>query len=380
MGVKVKLRQKPISNNRHSLYLDFYPPVFNPKTGKKTRREFLGLYILDKTKNQLDKAQNQETKLIAEGIRKKRENELNKPEIYSEDERAKLRARELGAQSFIQYYRKLSSKRKSSNYDNWISCLHYLEEFTEGNVNFSDIDVDFCEEFKEYLLTSPSRKSKKKSLEVNSAASYFNKYKAALKQAFKDGYLKDDINSRVPSIKPKEKLREFLTLEEMNRLVKTECKSPLAKRVAIFSALTGLRFGDMKKLTWDKIFSEVSRGQYIVYEQEKTEKPELLPISEQAYQLLGERRDDSDKVFDGLKYSSHQNDLLDLWVKKAGINKHIRFHNFRHTFATLQLTEGTDIYTISKMLGHKYVKTTQIYTKVVDDSKRKAASKIKFDL
>ncbi|MTT07048.1 tyrosine-type recombinase/integrase, partial [Proteus mirabilis] len=72
-------------------------------------------------------------------------------------------------------------------------------------------------------------------------------------------------------------------------------------------------------------------------------------------------------------------DLRD-WLKAAGITKHITFHCFRHTFATLQLFYGTDIYTVSKLLGHRELKTTQIYTKVVDDAKRRAVNKITIEL
>ena len=68
------------------------------------------------------------------------------------------------------------------------------------------------------------------------------------------------------------------------------------------------------------------------------------------------------------------------WIEDAGIKKHITFHCFRHSFATNQLAEGTDIYTISKMLGHTSVRTTQIYTKVVDPKKEHAADVIKLDL
>ncbi len=105
-----------------------------------------------------------------------------------------------------------------------------------------------------------------------------------------------------------------------------------------------------------------------------------MPISEQAYTLLGERRGENEKFFCRLVYSAYTNKQLFQWLKEAGITKKITFHCFRHTFATLQLTKGTDIYTVSKMLGHREIKTTQIYAKVVDDAKREAANKIKLDI
>jgi hypothetical protein len=227
MATKVKLRQKAISGNRRSLYLDFYPPIPHPKTGKPTRREFLGLFIYEKPKNPIDKKHNTETLRIAESIRQKRENFLNKPEIYSEYEREQLRKKELGEQNFIEYFRKLANKRKASNYDNWISALNYLEDFTNGNLKFSDLTEKFLEDFKEYLLTTKSKKSDKTTLSQNSAVSYFNKVKAALKQAYKDGILQTDLNAKVNPIKPAETNRENLTLDELNRLAKTPCSNDL---------------------------------------------------------------------------------------------------------------------------------------------------------
>lgn len=151
------------------------------------------------------------------------------------------------------------------------------------------------------------------------------------------------------------------------------------KRAALFSILTGLRISDILKLDWSELQHSKANGYYIQFRQEKTEGEEVLPISEQAYNLLGERGKPADRVFAGLKYSAYENKYLHQWIKDAGINKKITFHSFRHTFACLQLASGTDIYTVSKMLGHRELKTTQIYAKVIDQTKRTAADKIKLD-
>ncbi|WP_227411536.1 site-specific integrase [Cruoricaptor ignavus] len=105
-----------------------------------------------------------------------------------------------------------------------------------------------------------------------------------------------------------------------------------------------------------------------------------MPISEQALELCGENGEPNDFVFEGLPNSAWISRPLKKWIESAGITKKITFHNFRHTFATLQLANGTDIYTVSKMLGHTNVKTTQVYAKVVDESKNKAANAIKLKL
>ena len=380
MTTKVSLRKKPISKGRKSLYLDFYPAILHPETGQPTRREFLGLYIFDKPKTPIDKQHNTDTLKIAQSIRQKRENFLNKPEIYSQHEKEQLRLKELDEQCFIEYFRKLANKRKASNHDNWVSALNYLETFTGGKLKFAALTEKWCNDFKEYLLTVKSNKSSKTTLARNTAVSYFNKIKAALKQAYKDGILQTDLNVKVQPIKTAETRREYLTIEELNRLAKTPCNNDLLKRAALFSALTGLRFSDIQKMTWGEVEYIEGQGYFLNFSQKKTKGVEVLPISDQAYNLLGTQGELTANVFDGLKYSAYHNKHLFQWIGAAGIAKDITFHCFRHTYATLQLFNGTDIYTISKMLGHKDLKTTQVYIKIVDQAKRKAADKIKLDM
>ena len=172
MTTKVKLRSKRISKGRESLYLDFYPPIPHPETGEPTRREFLGLYTfidkgvikkeIEKRKldnlntdshkklnkeltplSPIDKQHNIETLKIAESVRQKRENFLNKPEIYSQYEKEQLKLKELGERCFVEYFTKLANKRKASNHDNWVSALNYLKAFTNGSLKFIDLNESF---------------------------------------------------------------------------------------------------------------------------------------------------------------------------------------------------------------------------------------------
>jgi integrase len=338
------------------------------------------LYIQAKASSPVEKESNKEVMKLAEQIRNKREIELSKPEIYMEYEREQLKIKEKGERSFIDYFRTLANKRLSSNHDNWASAFKYLNAFTGGTLKFADLDEKFCNEFKEHLLTTKSNKSDKALLSQNSAVSYFNKFKAALKQAYKDGYLTFDLNSRVDTIRPAETHRNFLTLDELNALVKTECANPLLKRAALFSALTGLRFSDEEKLVWSEVEYIEGNGYFLNFKQQKTKGVEVMPISEQAYSLLGERKGPTERVFEGLTYSAYQNKHLAKWIGLAGITKEVSFHCFRHSYAVLQLSSGTDIYTVSKMLGHRNLKVTQVYAKIVDKTKREAADKIKLDL
>lgn len=291
-----------------------------------------------------------------------------------------LRIRQLAEKSFIDYFKQLTNKRISSNQSNWLSALYYLESFSGGNLKFADLNEGVLDEFKAFLLTTKRISSKNLYLSRNSAASYFNKIKAALRQAYHDGILHYDLNSKIQPIKPEETRREYLTLGELNSLVKTPCDNDTLKRAALFSALTGLRFSDIQKMTWQEIEFIEGQGYFIKFKQQKTKSIEVMPISDQAYGLCGQRNDGSMKVFHGLSYSAYHNKHLTQWIISAGITKKITFHNFRHTYATLQLYNGTDIYTVSKLLGHKDLKTTQIYTKIVDDAKRIAVNKIHLEM
>jgi len=375
---RVELRKRKRDNGRLSLYLDYYPPIMDLKIGKVKRQEFLKLYIWEKPKGQAEKDFNKSVLATANEILANRINQIRKEDIYSPFEKERLKLKEIGSQDFIEYFKLLTRKKKDSNHQTWKTVLLYLEQYFTKSLKFSDIDEMTISGFREYLLTAKSIKSDKTTLAQNTALSYFNKVKASLKQAFKDGFLQVDINGRIDPIKAEETRRAFLTIEELERLVITPCNDEVLKRASLFSALTGLRFSDIVKLKGNEVNND-SIGYYLTFSQQKTKSIENHYISEQAYNLLGDFDKDDSQVFKGLKYSAYSNKHLAQWIGASGITKNITFHNFRHTYATLQLDSGTDIYTVSKLLGHKNVKTTQIYTKVIDESKRKAAGVIKLN-
>lgn len=389
---KVTLRLRMLNSGKETLYLDYYPGIQNPKTGELMRREYLGMYVFPLKKRNGEFVINKdgshkysevdnETIRLAEIIRNNRQNELSKTEIYTETEAEILKAKERSKGDFLQYFKQLANEKKQSNHDNWLSALKHLQAYTLKSDNgkikrFCDIDLLWCERFRDYLLNAKSNRSDKTQLSNNTAASYFIKFKVALKAAYKYGYLPKDINADLKSIKEKETQREFLSLGELKSLVNTPCTNPVLKRAALFSALTGLRHSDIRKLRWEEIVEKdgLFTLKYII---QKTNKYEELPISDQAIQLCGERQLPSDLVFAGLQYSAYANKALAQWLGSAGITRNITFHCFRHTFATLQLASGTQITTIQKMLGHKDLGTTLVYAKTLEEAKREAANKIK---
>lgn len=359
--VKVFLREKKLKNNKRGLYLDFYPPIKHPETQKETRREHLGLYIYERPKIETEKEHNRETKMLGENIRSKRQLELQAG-VYGF-----ISTRNKQDDFLAFFWQVVESKFRltiSTRYI-WRASYYQFENFTNKSCRFGDVTETLCTEFKDYLLEK---------LAVNSASAYFVKFKSALRAAAKKKLFTENPAIDVGGIASEEVRKEFLTLEELQRLADVPFKYDDLRRASLFSALTGLRYSDIAKLTWQEVQHSQSQGFYVRFKQQKTKHLETLPISEGAFELLGERGEATGKVFKSLRKA--QTMYLPAWTAKAGIDKQITFHCFRHTYATLQLTLGTDLYTVSKLLGHKDIATTQIYARIVDEKKREAANKI----
>ncbi len=377
-NINVTLRKRTLPSGKITLYLDFFPAVYNPKTREFSRREYLGLYLVSKPKNNFDKARNAENLHKAEIICANRLNELNKHQIYTPFEKERLRLEEIGERSFLQYFKQTAESRININAEIWRYAIIHFENFLKGeDILMKDINVTVIEDFRDYILKAKSVRNNDNPLSQNTALSYFNKVKATLRKAYKKGLLQTDVNAAVESIKEKESQRNFLTMEEATRLFNTPCKKEIVKRVSFFSLLTGMRYSDISKLTWEEVQYSKQDGYYVRFKQQKTDKPVTLPISQEALELLGPERMKHGKIFSDLKKWDFDR-LIPIWIEEASIEKHITFHCFRHTYATLQMAAGTDIFTVSKMLGHKSIKTTQIYTKIIDEKKRETTTKITF--
>jgi integrase len=130
-------------------------------------------------------------------------------------------------------------------------------------------------------------------------------------------------------------------------------------------------------LKWGNIQTDNEGNRIIRFIQKKTGKYENLQISDEALKFLPERgtAKDDDIIFP-LPPNGFTNNVLKVWVLSAGIKKRVTFHVARHTNATLLLSLGVPIETVSKLLGHSNIQTTQIYAKVIDKNKRAAVSKL----
>jgi integrase len=210
-------------------------------------------------------------------------------------------------------------------------------------------------------------------LSQNTASTYFNKLRAVINEAYQKGIITKNPLQNVSGIKAENNKREYLSIEELKSLAKTDCRYPDLKNAFLFSCLTGLRWSDVNKLTWEDV-QAFDGGHRITFNQRKTNGLQYLDLSAQAYGLMGEGK--TGRIFIGLRYSAYMNTELLRWCMAGGISRHITFHSARRTFAVTQLTMGTDIYSLSKLLGHSELKTTQIYADIIDSQRKLAMHRI----
>lgn len=368
----IRLRQRKMPTGNVSLYLDIY------LNGRRTY-EYLKMYLVPEL-TRADREKNRETLKLADAVRAKRVVELRNGQFgFQPTTSPSIR--------FFDYYRAMCEKRLGTesrgNWGNWYSCLHHLKKYEKREtITFADITPEWVQGFKDYLENEAvawghdfRKRIKDKPLARNSKLSYFNKLRACLNQAIEEGVILTNPMRGIDGFKPEEGTRMYLTLDEVRKLAATECEYPQIKAAFLFSCLTGLRRSDVLRLTWGDVHKQ---GEFtrIIFRQKKTSGQEYLDISPQAAELMGERGLPDEHVFTDIHSPSCTNNTLKLWVAKAGINKTITFHCGRHTFATLMLDIGTDIYTVSKLLGHRDLSTTQIYAKVMDKNKQAAVASI----
>jgi integrase len=361
--MKVSIRKKKLKGDKSSLYLDI------TSEGQR-RKEYLKLVIFEKPRNEMERKQNKYNMELAKAVQAKKLVELMEGHFgFTRQKKKKVK--------FMDYFKEAIERRKNNdgNYGNWNSAYKHLQAFSKSDVHLDEVDEKWLSEFKFYLQHL-AKKGNGNKLSTNSASSYYNKIVATMRQAYTENDIQRNPSDKIDRIKQEETQREFLTLEELKKLAKQPFELKDLKRAALFSCLTGLRWSDIEKLKWKDILFSEELGHYMRFKQQKTKGAETKYLPQQAIQLMGERGAPEQKVFRYLSYSDYNNSKLRDWVNAAGIDKYITFHCFRHTYATIQLTLGTDIYVLSKELGHKDLRTTEIYAKIVDQRKREAANKI----
>lgn len=359
----VTLRTRPLKNGMLSYYLDYYPGYRDQETMKTIRHEGLNIYIYANPKNERERNFNAVMSEKAEAIRCRRfESIVN--DRYDFFDRHKLKA------DFLEYYRKQLRKHDQK----WEFVYHHFYNFVHGKCTFEEIDIDLCNKFREYLLNAKQLRRDDR-ISKNSASGYWSTFRGLLKILYRNRLIKTNINDFLDKIETEDTPKDYLSVEELYKLAETPCKKPILKTAALFSCLTSLRISDILSLQWHEIVDFAAGGKCVHTITQKTKTEDIIPISDEALQLIGYSPEKTGLVFKGLKRSWTQHPMKE-WIREAGITKNITFHSYRRTYATLQGAAGTDIRTIQSNMAHKSITTTQRYMKVVDSNKREASNRI----
>ena len=375
----VRIRFKQLSNGNQSIYLEYYTGDVIRKenyVGGKRKYEFLKLYLIPERTRE-DKAKNEATLALAKAIQSRRIVEVQN-DAHGFQNTNKSRVNLL---DYLENIGKQSAEQGSRNYARTVlNTVRALRLFRGDYIAFRDVDKEFLSEFTDYLRQMP-KASKYGALKTggrlsnNSVVSYYGTLRTAINRAYKEGIITVNPTKEfdfASKVRQEPSRREYLTIDELKTLINTECRHEIVKRAFLFSCLCGLRVSDIRKLRWCDLQRSGGRVR-IEITMQKTKEPLYLPISDEALKWLPERGEanGSDFIFP-LTHEGTVNDTLQHWAKVAGITKHISFHVARHTHATMMLTLGADLYTVSKLLGHKNIATTQIYAKIVDKKKEEA--------
>jgi len=339
--MSVKLRKRKLKSGRVSLYLDIY------SSGQR-HYDFLRLYLDG------NRQANKETLQLAESIRAKRQLEL-------QSQRHGFAAPFKRKADFVRFFADLAATKGEKD-TAWRNTLQYLRRFTGGSVRFDAVNEPWLEALKVHLLEN---------LAQNTARLYLAKVKAALNYAVRHKIIPVNPFSYVENIKHIESERTYLTVDELRLLAQTHCRNAEVRRAFLFACFTGLRVSDIRALTWNQI-----RGERLHFRQQKTSGQEYMPLSVSAQHLLGETGKPDSPIFRLPGAQNSVNDIIAAWVLEADIDKHVTFHVSRHTFATMALSHDIHLYTVSKLLGHKDIATTQIYAKIIDKKKQEAVNRL----
>ena len=364
----VHLRTKKIAHGKESIYLDIV------KDGVR-RKEYLGLYLVPE-QTRADKVINRATLKTAEEIKAKRLIELLEGKLtFAGKKAAKVNLIEWLEEQRLYYY-----DNDNMNYSKTIhNLIRHLELFNAKQVTLKEVTPAFLRKFLEYLRGDGANKYGGR-LCQETIYTYFTILSILMNKAVRlDLIASNPFHKLSQAEKPQSrtKKKEYLTLDEVKRMSVAECDDWRVKYAFLFCCFTGLRYVDVSRLKWKHIV-EVGKGEYqIELVQQKTKEPVYIPLSANALKWLPERGyDGKENYIFKFRDRSIIYDYLNKWAKTAGVEKHVTFHMSRHTCATLLLYYGTDLYTVSKILGHTSIKTTQVYAKVADEMKRKAVGNV----
>ena len=345
----VKLRRKRLADGSDSLYLDIY---YN---GKR-RYEYLKLYIDKNTDTSMQRDINRRTMAQAERMRSKCLYELLE---HGDVAMIRLDNKEDGKLNIVEFTKKYLNKA------NAMALARKVDTYVR--IQMGEYTNKIIKGILDKMISE---------LSPMTVERYSMSLKLIMRKAVELRIIPESVKVDIVRCKSTHR-REFLSMEELRRLIETPAphtKHERRRDAFLFSCFTGLRISDIERLRWADV-SQVDGYTRITFTQKKTRELEYMDITENATRFMGKRGIPSELVFGCLNKNSFTY-FLTKWMRKAGIEKHITFHCARHTFAVMMIELGTDLYVTSKLLGHRKIETTQVYTRVLDKSKREAIDRI----
>ena len=360
----IRIRLKQLSNGNQSIYFDIY-------INGKRWYEFPKLYLIPEN-TPFDKEQNKHTLQAANAIKAQRIIEItNDIAGIKNTQRGKMLLLD-----WLNEYKHLKAD-KSGTVTQIEQVIKRVSEYNNGDkIRLCDIDKDYCLGFIRYI-TKEYRTQTGKLISNFTALRHYRK----LTEAFNEAVRRDLIPknpfqtlNQSDKIKVPDSQRIYLTIDEFKTMMETPCKSEVVKSAYIFSCFCGLRISDIRQLTWGDI--KTNGNPQLTITQKKTQNTLYLPLPKEALNWLPDRgkKADSEPIFNLPTSLATIERYLKRWATEAGITKKVTFHTARHTNATMLLTKGADLYTVSKLLGHTNIKTTQVYAKIVDAKKIEAVN------
>lgn len=370
--VMITIKKRPSRiPGRAYLYLEYSPCLYNPLTGKETVRESLKKYVIINPATDEDREFNKQMMEYARKMRNLKAKRIANRELHIFDEC-------VNSMDFLEYYEGRIKGRNSA----WKHSYKHLFRFTKGKCSFGNVNYRFGELYRRYLTDEAvvhgvAKRTGKARIHQNTASKYFQHFKSIVHDAFVENYIKEDYSIHWRRVSLKRSQREYLTNEEVRCLFATCCEYEVLRNAAAFSVFSGLRLGDILTLEWRHLIIDNEGQPYVRKVMCKTGNLETIAISKEALTYCG-RRYDKGLVFREFRRSMTVKPLKD-WVAAAGITKNITFYSFRHTCATMLITAGVDINTVSRHMTHASITTTQQYFHLVDEKAREAANLIKLD-
>lgn len=385
-----KLGAKVLTDGRESIFLDFYlgfEMAISAKSGKEYKkvnntREFLKLYLWQAPRTPIERQQNKETLELAKKIRYERGQELlESAEGYRLKKDRKV--------NFLDYFQAYIDNYTKKDYRMLSMALNRFKDFCRDTPKYrryqksitpEQITRDMMTAFTEYLQSRSKGEG---------AKSIYQRFKKVIKYA-----IEHDVMIKNPctgiSIKVDDQIlkKDILSIEEEQALIAThyDNENPNIRRAFIFCLYCGLRFCDVKDLTYRNVDYS---NKLLKFEQNKTKGHSatsgvVIPLNDNLLTFIGDAPADGN--LDALIFSLPSYEMcskaIRRWVKRAGINKHISWHCARHSFAVNILNNGANIKTVASLLGHSGLKHTEKYTRAIDSLKQDAINslpKIKID-